>query len=253
MPWWQRGAGDQGHGALANHPSGQQLQHPPGQQLQHPQQTTEGGGSVEAAKSTSIATIAKALLVTRRRLQLTPAKRLYFLYEPGKQVSSAVKIKNTSRSPVAYKFQTNALKSCFMRPPCGILAAGETVIATVVKFIEPPEQNQEKKSKDKFKIVSLKVKEGVEFNPELFDEQKEFVVVERVLQVVFLDPQSQSPEIEKLKKRLAEAEAAQQTRKKPIEEKVQKTAAAGGVLDEWKEQQREKRLSKQPPDGTESP
>lgn len=40
-------------------------------------------------------------------------------------------------------------------------------------------------------------------------------------------------EIEKLKKRLAEAEAAQQTRKKPIEEKVQKTAAAGGVLDEW--------------------
>lgn len=245
MPWWQRRDPDQGHAVVAHHPSGQQLH--------HPQQNNEGGGNVEAVKSPSIASITKALLVTRRRLQVTPAKHLYFVYEPGKQVSSAVKIKNTSRSPVAFKFQTNALKSCFMRLPCGILAAGETVIATVVKFIEPPEQSQGKKCKDKFKIVSLKVKEGVDFNPELFEERKEFVAVERILQVVFLDAQSQSPEIEKLKKRLAEAEAAQQTRKKPIEEKVQKTAAAGGVLDEWKEQQREKRQSKQPPDGTESP
>ena len=37
----------------------------------------------------------------------------------------------------------------------------------VVKFIEPPELNQEKKCKDKFKIVSLKVKQGIDFTPEL--------------------------------------------------------------------------------------
>ena len=41
-------------------------------------------------------------------------------------------------------------------------------------------------------------------------------------------------EIEKLKKRLAEAEAAQQARKKPPEEKVQRIPIIpGGGLDEW--------------------
>eukprot|EP00250_Pteridium_aquilinum_P021796 c25228_g1_i1 orf=2-598(-) len=199
MPWWQRTPADQNQGAVAASAVYSQPSQP---------QNSEAAGA-DAAKSPTIAAIAKALLVTRRRLRVSPDKRLYFLYEPGKQVSSAVKMKNTSRSPVAFKFQTNAPKSCFMRPPSGILDPGQTVIAMVVKFIEPPEQNQEKKSKDKFKIVSLKVKQGVEFVPELFEEQKEFVAVERVLQVVFLDPQAQSHEVEKLKKRLAEAEAAQ--------------------------------------------
>lgn len=41
----------------------------------------------------------------------------------------------------------------------------------VVKFLEPPERererSQEKKTKDKFKIVSLTVQPGVEFTPEL--------------------------------------------------------------------------------------
>ena len=65
---------------------------------------------------------------------------------------SAIKIKNTSKSHVAFKvcfcfvyavsfvfvltlvapfqFQTTAPKSCFMRPPGAILAPGETIIAT---------------------------------------------------------------------------------------------------------------------------
>jgi hypothetical protein len=37
----------------------------------------------------------------------------------------------------------------------------------VVKFIELPEHEEEKKNKEKFKIVSLKVKPGVEFTPEM--------------------------------------------------------------------------------------
>lgn len=39
----------------------------------------------------------------------------------------------------------------------------------VVKFLEPPERErpQEKKTKDKFKIVSLTVQAGVDFTPEL--------------------------------------------------------------------------------------
>ncbi|KAH7437944.1 hypothetical protein KP509_05G096800 [Ceratopteris richardii] len=244
MPWFNRGSTYQDQGAVA---ASAAYAHPI-QQQQNSDLT-----SSDATKSPSMTAIMKSLLVTRRRLRLSPEKHLYFLYEPGKQVSSAIKIKNTSRSSVAFKFQTNALKSCFMRPPSGILGPGETITAMVVKFIEPPENNQDRKCKDKFKIVSLKVKHGVEFVPELFEEQKEFVAVERVLQVVFLDPQSQSPEIEKLKKRLAEAEAAQQARKKPPEERVQKTVAAGGVLDEWKEQQREKQLAKQQNEGIESP
>ncbi|MCO5550853.1 hypothetical protein L7F22_004347 [Adiantum nelumboides] len=213
------------------------------QQKQEEQQR-EGSSALSAVRLPSIAAIAKAMLVTRRRLRLTPDKKLFFLYEPGKQVSSAVRIKNTSGSPVAFKFQTNSPKSCFMRPPSCILQPGEAIVATVVKFIEVPESNQEKKSKEKFKIVSLKVKQGTDFTPELFDERKEFVAVERVLRVAFLDPKGDSPEIDKLKKRLAEAEAAEQARKKTSEDKSQKavaTTAAGGVVDEWKEQQKEKR------------
>lgn len=39
----------------------------------------------------------------------------------------------------------------------------------VVKFLEPPERErpQEKKTKDKFKIVSLSVQAGIDFTPEL--------------------------------------------------------------------------------------
>jgi hypothetical protein len=40
----------------------------------------------------------------------------------------------------------------------------------VFKFVEPPEQpkkQQDRKSKDKFKIVSLKVKDGLEYDIEL--------------------------------------------------------------------------------------
>lgn len=228
------------------------MQHFPQSHPQHQQQQLADVTS-EPGKTLSITTIVKAFLVSRRRLRLSPDRKLYFLYEPGKQVSSAVRIKNTSRSPVAFKFQTNAPKSCFMRPPSGILSPGETIIATVVKFVEQPEPDQDKKCKDKFRIVSLKVKQGVEYTEEMFEERKEFIAVERVLRVVFLDPQGHSPEVEKLNKRLAEAEAAQQARKKSPE-RGQKgpDATAVGVLDEWKEQQREKRLVKQQSQGAES-
>ncbi|GLJ45196.1 hypothetical protein SUGI_0951310 [Cryptomeria japonica] len=196
-------------------------------------------------KQQSFAAIAKASLLTRRRLRFDPDGKLYFIYEPGKQVSSAVRIKNVSRSYVAFKFQTNAPKSCFMRPPNGILAPKESILATVMKFVEQPEHPQEKKTKDKFKIVSLKVKEGIEYTPELFEEHKELVTVERVLQVVFLDPQRPCLELEKLNKRLAEAEALNQARKKPQDDNTPKPAApAEGVLDEWKER-REKYLARQ--------
>ncbi|BBN05905.1 hypothetical protein MPTK1_3g16880 [Marchantia polymorpha subsp. ruderalis] len=195
---------------------------------------------------TSVSAIARAILLSRRRLRLDPDKKLYFLYEPGKQVSSAVKIKNVSRSHVAFKFQTTAPKSCFMRPPNGILPPNGQIIATVVKFVEQPERPNEKKTKDKFKIVSLAVKDGVEYTPELFEEQKEVVAVERILRVVFLDPQRASAEeVEKHQKRLAEAEAAQEARKKPQEEKAPRNPMKEGlVIDEWKER-REKYLAKQ--------
>jgi hypothetical protein len=69
-----------------------------------------------------------------------------------------------------------------------------------------------------------------------FDEQKEVVAVERILRVVFIDPQRASPEeLENLQKRLAEAEAAEAARKKPKEEKIPKgtLVVEGLVIDEW--------------------
>ncbi|KAJ9182817.1 hypothetical protein P3X46_006768 [Hevea brasiliensis] len=203
--------------------------------------------SKSSSSSTTVSTVARSLLPAWRRLRLDPAKKLYFPYEPGKQVRSAIRLKNTSRSHVAFKFQTTAPKSCFMRPPGGILAPGESLIATVFKFVEQPENNEkviDQKRKAKFKIMSLKVKGGIEYAPELFDEQKDQVTVEQILRVVFLDAEHPSPALEKLKRQLAEAEAAFEDRKKPPPDTGPRVVGEGLVIDEWKER-REKYLARQ--------
>ncbi|XP_004504962.1 vesicle-associated protein 4-2 [Cicer arietinum] len=195
--------------------------------------------------SNSVSSVARSLLPTRRRLKLDPSNKLYFPYEPGKQVRSAIKIKNTSKSHVAFKFQTTAPKSCFMRPPGAILAPGESIIATVFKFVEQPENNEKpEKSGLKFKIMSLKVKGPIDYVPELFDEQKDQVAVEQILRVVFLEPERPSPVLEKLKRQLADADAALEARKKPAEDAGPKIIGEGLVIDEWKER-RERYLAKQ--------
>ncbi|KAI4320752.1 hypothetical protein MLD38_034197 [Melastoma candidum] len=195
----------------------------------------------------SVSSVARSLLPARRRLRLDPPNKLYFPNEPGKQVRSAVRLKNSSRSHVAFKFQTTEPKSCYMRPPGGILAPGESIIATVFKFVEHPEANEkprDQKNKAKFKIVSLKVKAGTEYAPELFDELKDQVTVERVLRVVFLDAERPSPAMEKLKHQLAEAEAALENRKKTPVETGPRVVGDGLVIDEWKER-RERYLARQ--------
>uniref|UniRef100_A0A453RZ67 MSP domain-containing protein n=1 Tax=Aegilops tauschii subsp. strangulata TaxID=200361 RepID=A0A453RZ67_AEGTS len=145
------------------------------------------------------------------------------------------------------EFQTTAPKSCFMRPPGGILAPGETIIATVFKFVEHPENNEkplDQKCKVKFKIVSLKVKGPVEYVPELFDEQKDQVAVEQILRVIFLDAERPSAQLDRLKRQLAEAEAALEARKKPPEDTSPPIVGEGLVIDEWKER-RERYLARQ--------
>ncbi|KAL5548028.1 hypothetical protein UlMin_003259 [Ulmus minor] len=206
-------------------------------------------GEEAQTKSKTVSSVARSLLPPRRRLRLDPSNNLYFPYEPGKQVRSAIRLKNTSRSHVAFKFQTTAPKSCFMRPPGGILAPGESLIATVFRFVEHPESNQkhlDQRAKVKFKIMSLKVKEDIDYVPELFDEQKDEVAVERILRVVFLDAKRSSPALEKLKQQLAEAEAALEARKKPpaVAAGARGAVAEGLVIDEWKER-REKYLARQ--------
>ncbi|XP_051133728.1 vesicle-associated protein 4-2-like [Andrographis paniculata] len=199
--------------------------------------------------------VARSLLPTRRRLKLDPSNKLYFPNEPGKQVQSAIKIKNRSKSHVAFKFQTTAPKSCFMRPPGAILAPGESTIATVFKFVEPPEKNSKpmdhQKKKAKFKIMSLKVKEPMEYTPELFDERKDEVSIEQILRVVFLDVERPSPALEKLKRQLAEAEAEVEARKKPSEDAGHMVPGDGLVIDEWKER-RERYLARQQVEGMDS-
>ncbi|CAF2325857.1 unnamed protein product [Brassica napus] len=206
--------------------------------------------------SSSKPSFARSILPARRRLRLDPSSYLYFLvHEAGKQVRSAIKLKNTSKSHTAFKFQTTAPKSCYMRPPGGVLAPGESVFATVFKFVEHPENNEKhklnKKSKAKFKIMSLKVKPGVEFVPELFDEQKDQVIVERVLRVIFLDADRPSAALEKLTRQLEEAEAAVEVRKKPPPETGPRVVGEGLVIDEWKER-REKYLARQQVDSIDS-
>lgn len=200
-----------------------------------------------SSSSKTVSSVAKSLLPPRRRLRLDPSNCLFFPYEPGKQVKSAIRLKNTSRSHVAFKFQTTAPKSCYMRPPGGILAPGETFIATVFRFVEHPENNEkpmDQKSKIKFKIMSLKLKGGTEYAPELFDEQKDQVTVERILRVVYVDPERPSAALEKLKRQLAEAEAVLEARKKPPVETGPQVVGEGLVIDEWKER-REKYLARQ--------
>ncbi|CAN6453347.1 unnamed protein product [Victoria cruziana] len=134
-----------------------------------------------------------------------------------------------------------------MRPPGGILAPGESIIATVFKFVEHPENNEkmvDQKTKVKFKIMSLKVKEGIDYVPEMFDEQKDQVSVEQILRVVFLDPERPSAQLEKLRRQLAEAEAELEARKKPPEDSGPKLVGEGLVIDEWKER-RERYLARQ--------
>lgn len=219
-----------------------------------PPPLAEGGGAEGSGGSSSGAAAIRSLLPTRRRLRLDPPSKLYFPYEPGKQVRSAIRIKNVSKSHVAFKFQTTAPKSCFMRPPGGILAPGETIIATVFKFVEHPENNEkplDQKCKVKFKIVSLKVKGPVEYVPELFDEQKDQVAVEQILRVVFLDAERPSAQLDRLKRQLAEAEAALEARKKPPEETGPRIVGEGLVIDEWKER-RERYLARQQIEGVDS-
>ncbi|KAJ8761682.1 hypothetical protein K2173_004458 [Erythroxylum novogranatense] len=212
------------------------------------------GGSNHANAANSVSSVARSLLPIRRRLKLDPATKLYFPYEPGKQVRSAVKIKNTSKSQVAFKFQTTEPKSCFMRPPGAILAPGESIIATVFKFVEHPENNEkpmEQKSRVKFKILSLKVKGSMDYVPELFDEQRDLVILEQILRVVFLDPERPSPALGKLKHQLEDADAAVEARKKPPEDAGPKIIGEGLVIDEWKER-RERYLARQQVEGVDS-
>ncbi|KAL8512017.1 hypothetical protein ACS0TY_018467 [Phlomoides rotata] len=208
--------------------------------------SVDGSGARDNA-GTSVSSVARSLLPTRRRLKLDPSNKLYFPYEPGKQVRSAIRIKNTSKSHVAFKFQTTSPKSCFMRPPGAILAPGESIIATVFKFVEQPENNEkpmDQKSRVKFKIMSLKVKGPMDYVSELFDELKDNVAVEQILKVVFLDVERPSPALDKLKRQLAEAEAESEARKKPSEDTVPQFIGEGLVIDEWKER-RERHLARQ--------
>ncbi|XP_014632301.1 vesicle-associated protein 4-2 isoform X2 [Glycine max] len=176
-------------------------------------------------------------------INLPPLSLLWLnLFSP--QGEGSVLILPTSST---FLFQTTAPKSCYMRPPGGILAPGESIIATVFKFVEPPENNEkpiDQKSRVKFKIMSLKVKGEMDYVPELFDEQRDHVADEQILRVIFLDPERPSPALDKLKRQLAEAEAALEARKKPPEETGPRVAGEGLVIDEWKER-RERYLARQ--------
>jgi len=116
-----------------------------------------------------------------------------------------------------------------------------------------------------------------------FDEQKDQIAVEQILRVVFLDAERPSPvslsnsfffflnamqlfknirfglhilatffkQMDKLKRQLAEAEAALEARKKPPEDNGPRIVGEGLVIDEWKER-RERYLARQQIEGVDS-
>nr|XP_009383782.1 PREDICTED: vesicle-associated protein 4-2-like [Musa acuminata subsp. malaccensis] len=178
----------------------------------------EGGAAAAQAGrrssgASSVSSVARSLLPTRRRLRLDPPTKLYFPYEPGKQVRSAIRIKNTSKSHVAFKFQTTVYRT------------------------------QNCLSIQKFFLFQNSVDYCCYIPVQQFDEQKDQVAVEQILRVVFLDPDHPCPQMEKLKRQLAEAEAALEARKKPPED-TSPRIVGGLVIDEWKER-RERYLAQQ--------
>ncbi|KAE8732497.1 Vesicle-associated protein 4-1 [Hibiscus syriacus] len=220
-------------------------------------------GSNRHGSANSVSSVAKSLLPTRRRLKLDPTNKLYFPYEPGKQVRNAVRIKNTSKSYTAFKFQTTSPKSCFMRPPGTVLAPGESIVA-IFKFVEPPEKNEKtmnEKSKVKFKFmiheyqgegsIGLHIRAGassfsyktvyymtrVIFVFSLVDDLKDQVAIEQILRVIFLDPLRPCPPTPACQKSLEDAGP--------------RIIGEGLVIDEWKER-RESYLARQQVEGVDS-
>ncbi|KAK6132842.1 hypothetical protein DH2020_033441 [Rehmannia glutinosa] len=253
FPFWQS--------ATASTSSSSSTQYIHNQSRNHSHQN--GGVASSTRSSSTVSSVARSLLPKWRRLRLDPSSNLYFPYEPGKQVRSAVRIKNSSKSYIAFKvllsrpdnigisvivISNHCTKELFYATPGGILAPGESLIAAVFKFVEHPENNEKpinQKSKVKFKIVSLKVKKGTDYVPELFDEQRDQVIVERVLRVIFLDPERANPALEKLKRQLAEADAAIETRKKAPADTNPQVVGEGLVIDEWVKRAKEKYLARQ--------
>lgn len=140
-----------------------------------------------------------------------------------------------------------------MRPPSGVLTPGESIVASVVKFIELPkalDQDKEvplkRRTRDKFKIVSLKIHESIEFTPELFEEQRELVAVEQILRVVLLDPKQPSSQLQKLKALMVEADAAQEMRNKSNEQRTNNISNINdiSVLEEWKQRKLARQAAK---------
>eukprot|EP01018_Ginkgo_biloba_P023466 Gb_07037 [translate_table: standard] len=95
------------------------------------------------------------------------------------------------------------------------------------------QHEEENKTKDKFKIIRLKVKEGTEYTQE------------QPLLSGFLMHLCMEKEVEKLKKWLAEVEAIKQVQNYPQDNEMEKVEApSNGVIDEWKEW-REKYLARE--------
>ncbi|XP_056850512.1 vesicle-associated protein 4-3 isoform X2 [Raphanus sativus] len=123
---------------------------------------------------------------------------------------------------------------------------GKQVRSAIVSAADSPENNEkpmEEKSGVKFKIMSLKIKAPTDYMPELVCEsQREDKIIRmrlscHIVRVVFLDPENPNPMMEKLKSQLAEADAADEARKKAPEvtSSDPKPTGEGLVIDEWKQ------------------
>ncbi|RWW15360.1 hypothetical protein BHE74_00002672 [Ensete ventricosum] len=184
--------------------------------LTQQQHRPSGQGQTEAGRrgsgGSSVASVAKALLPTRRRLRLDPTAKIYF---PCEFVSFGSFSADLFAPPLKVYFFP-------LSPTLRTLAFGATVgdgfvcMRSVLSFDEPGKQVR---SAIKIKNTS---KSHVAFK-----------------------------QLEKLKRQLAEADAALEARKKPPEDTGPRIVGEGLVIDEWKER-RERYLARQQVEGVDS-
>ncbi|KAK3014604.1 hypothetical protein RJ639_009837 [Escallonia herrerae] len=238
--------------------------------------TPVDGSSVHSGSS-SVSSVARSLLPTRRRLRLDPANKLYFPYEPENNEKPM-----DQKSKLKFKIMSLKVKGAMEYVPelfeCKRIGdeTGEVEILSVgtAWWVRPALQTPDCRLPlllcyetysphpiNRFPLPRKFCYLLMEYMFEMpllnmyyltqFDEQKDQVAVEQILRVVFLDVERPTPALEKLKRQLAEAEAALEARKKPPEDTGPKIIGEGLVIDEWKER-RERYLARQQVEGVDS-
>lgn len=103
--------------------------------------------------------------ISEDMLRLSPNE--YLVFSKGEGSDSIVEMNCISRIPVTYKIQTTSPEKFRVRPRCGILNPGETVL---VNILLKTEHHLSETSKDKFLVMCIPVPQGIELTSQQMSE-----------------------------------------------------------------------------------